>query len=284
MSAPASRSAGVRGLGPAVLVVAAAVLAVAFVVAPRILAGVGPGADFAGRRDLRDALRESFTAYRSSGDRDVSPGLERVVDFWFGYHLAKGAIAALLLGVLVALGIVVWKAFVQADGLGTGRRAALASAGVVVSGLAVFSLAAVMANVQGMIAPSSSLLPMLMSGEADPRLTGTLDQVRRQLADSPGADGHSAPLDLLIDDFSRYHAAMAVIAAVVAAVLIGVSVALWKRFAGAGTSGGRARRVLGSFGALTVLLSLALIVVAVANAFTAADSTPALRAFFDGGW
>ncbi|MFC5744579.1 hypothetical protein [Actinomadura rugatobispora] len=254
------------------LAVLAVALAAAFVAAPRMLAG-----DFAGSRDLVEALRESFTGYWSSGDRDLSPDLERVVDYWFRYHLAKAAIAAVLLVVLVALGTLVWKAFLKADG--RGKRAALASAGVLVTMLAVSSLLATMANIQGAAAPYASLLPMLTAG-AEP--TGTLDQVRQQLAGYPGAGGHTPPaLEVMISDFARYHVAMAVIAAIVAAFLIAVSTMLWIRFARTEPS---AKRVLGSFGVLSALLSLAMIVIAVANTATAADPAPALLAFFEGSW
>ncbi|WP_207934289.1 hypothetical protein [Actinomadura sp. KC06] len=260
-------------------------LAAAFVVAPRFMAGIGPGSGFAGERDLAEALRTSFTGYWSSGDRELSPGLEGVVDYWFRYHLAKAAIAALLLVVLVALGVRVWKAFVKAEGRGTGRSVALASTGVVLTMLALFSLVAVMANLQGMVAPYASLLPMLTADASDAQLTGTLDQIRRQLADSPGADGHTTPaLQLMIDDFARYHVAMAVIAAIVAAALIALSATLWRRFARTERSSRRARRVLGSFGVLSALLALTGIVVAVANTTTAADPSPALLAFFQDSW
>ncbi len=287
MSAPAavSRSAGIPGRALAMLVALAAVLVAAFVAAPRVLAAVGPGGGFAGRRDLVEALRESFTGYWGSGDRDLSPGLERVVDYWFRYHLAKAAIAAVLLVVFVALGVLVWKAFLKTGGPKTGKSAILAPAGVLVTMLALFSLVTVMANVQGAAAPYASLLPLLTAGATGAQLTGTLDQIRRQLAASPNADGHASPaLEAMISDFARYHAAMAVIAAIVAAVLIGVSVVLWRRFASAEPSGRRTRRVLGSFGALSALLSLVMIVIAAANATTAADPAPALLAFFEGGW
>jgi hypothetical protein len=42
--------------------------------------------------------------------------------------------------------------------------------------------------------------------------------------------------------------------------------------------------VLASFATVSATLSLVLIVIAVANTTTAADPTPALLAFFDGGW
>ncbi|MBO4205873.1 hypothetical protein, partial [Micromonospora echinofusca] len=78
--------------------------------------------------------------------------------------------------------------------------------------------------------------------------------------------------------------AMAVIAAVVAVVLLVLSVTWWRRFAGAGSSDRRARRVWGFLGCFSALLFLLLTVVAVANTSTAADPAPALLAFFDGGW
>src|SRR6185295_15066159 len=106
--------------------------------------------------------------------------LERVVDYWFRYHVAKAVIATILLIVLVALGVLLWKAFLRAGGLGAGRRVALASAGVLVTMLAVFSLAMVMANIQGAVAPFASLLPMLTDGPTDGELAGTLDQVTQR--------------------------------------------------------------------------------------------------------
>ncbi|MFI0405489.1 hypothetical protein [Actinomadura sp. 3N508] len=260
-------------------------LAAAFVVAPRFLAGFGPGSGFAGEPDLVEALQASFTGYWSSGDRDLSPGLESVVDYWFRYHLAKAAIAALLLIVLVALGVRVWKAFVKANGLGTCRSIVLASTGVLITMLALFSLVAVMANLQGMIAPYASTLPMLTIEAPDTQLAGTLDQIRLQLADPQGTNNHTAPaLQLMIDDFARYHVAMAVIAAIVATALIALSAALWRRFARTDRPNRRTRRVLGSFGILSALLSLAAIIVAMANTTTAADPAPALLAFFQNGW
>ncbi len=258
---------------------------VAFVVAPgRLAAGRWDGG-FVDRRNLSEALREAFVAYWSSGDRDFSPGLERVVDHWFRYHVAKAVIAAILLIVLIALGVLLWKAFLRAGGLGAARSVALASSGVLVTMLGLFSLVVVMANVQGAVAPFASLLPMLAVGATKGELVDTLDQVRQRLAGSLSAGDRTPPaLEVMISDFSRFHAAMAVIGAIAAVVLIGMSVVFWKRFARTGSSDRRTRRVLAAFGALSALSSLAVIVVAVANTATAADPAPALLAFFEGGW
>ena len=75
--------------------------------------------------------------------------------------MVKAVTAALLLIVLIALGVLLWKAFLRADGVGVGKRTAHASAGALVTMLALFSLAIAMANIQGAAAPFASLLPML---------------------------------------------------------------------------------------------------------------------------
>lgn len=205
--------------------------------------------------------------------------------YWFRYHVAKAAIAALLLIVLVTLGVLLWKVFLKAGSLRAQRRAALSSACVLVTLLALFSSTVVMANVQGVVAPFSSLLPVLGGSATDAGLADTLDQVSQQLAASRGAGDRIPPaLDVMIDDFARYHVAMAVIAALMTTVLVGMSVASWKRRARTEPSDRRERRVWGAFGVVSALLSLVLAVVAAANTATATDPAPALLAFFEGGW
>ncbi|MEU0836723.1 hypothetical protein [Streptomyces sp. NPDC005969] len=259
------RSAGVSGRAVAVLAALAVALVAAFVVAPSTLAASGSGGGLADNRTLEEAFREAFVGYWRSGGQAV--------------------IAATLLIVLVALGVLLWKAFLRAGGLGAGRRAVLASAGVLVTMLALLSLITVMANVQGAAAPFASLLPMLRVSATDGLLADTLDQVRQRLTDSLSRGDQSPPaLEVMTSNFSRYHVALAVVGAIVAVVLIAMSVVLWKRFARTGSSDRRTRRVLGSFGALSALLSLVVMVVVVANTTTAADPAPALLAFFDGGW
>lgn len=282
-SPPRQAGGSVRAL--ATLGALAATLLAAFVVAPRTLAAGSAGRDFPTEGDLVDAFRESFVQYWGAGARIFPPGLEGVVDYWFRYHLAKAVIAAALLAVLVALGVVLWRAFVRAGGRGAGRSAALAAAGVAVTMLALFSLAAVMANIQGAVAPFASLLPLLPVGETDGPLADTLGQVRQQLSASLGAGGQSTPaLEAMVSDFARFHTTMAVIAAIVAAVFAGAGAVLWTRYAATGSSDRRARRVLGSLGVLSALLALSVIVVGVANTTTAADPAPALLAFFNGAW
>ncbi len=259
---------------PALLVALAAALVAAFVAAPPALAAIGSTTGFADERQFTDGVRAAFVEYWRSGERAYSPRLREVVDYWFRYHVIKAVIAGLLLIVFVALGVVLWKAFVRTRR----RRTALAAGGVLATVFALFSLTVVMANVQGAAAPFASLLPMLTEGPADGDLAGVLEQVR-----SSGSGGDAPPaLDVMIGDFARYHTAMAAIAAVVAVGLIGAGALLWKRLSA--TDHRPTRRVLGSFVALSAAVSVAVIVIAVANATTAADPEPALMAFFDGGW
>ncbi|MFJ6079841.1 hypothetical protein ACIQI8_00460 [Streptomyces sp. NPDC092369] len=285
-----SQSAGVPGRALAVLVTLAVALGAAFVLAPGRLAAKGSDSGFAEQHNLVDALRPAFIEYWRSGDRAFPPDLERVVDYWCRFHVVKAVLAAALLIVLVALGVLLWKAFLKSIGFGARGRVALASAAVVVSVLALVSLAAVMANVQGATAPFSSLTSMLPLGTPGGQLTSAVEQIRQGLANYPSTGGQNAvALRVMVDDFGLYHAVLAVMAFLVAVVLVGLSVMSWRGFTAAGASGGsagdgRTRRTMRWFGVVSALLALAVIVVAVANTGTAADPAPALLDFYKGGW
>ncbi|GAA3150823.1 hypothetical protein GCM10010530_82590 [Kribbella aluminosa] len=251
----------------------AAALIVAFVVAPGMLAGNGATADLRSERGLAGTFRGEFVTYWGSGERSFEPGMQRVVDYWFRYHIAKGVLAGALLVALVVLGVMVWRAFLRARGL---RAAGLAAGGVLSTALAVVSLAAVMANIHGTAAPFGSLLPMLFGAPAGP-LDDTLGQIRQQLA----AGQQSPPLDVITGDYVLFHAVMAVEGAIVIAGLVVLAVLLWRWFIKAE---GRTRRVLAGYGVFVPVLSLALAVVVVANTTTAAHPLPGLEGFFAGGW
>jgi hypothetical protein len=280
------RSAAISGRLLTVLSALAVALGAAFVFAPHFLAATTPGGGFADQRAIVAALRPAFIDYWNSGHRAYSPGLERLADYWFRYHVAKAAMAALLLIVLVVLGLRLWKACMGAVGPGMGRtRVALASAGALVTALALFSVAMVMANIQGAVAPVSSLLSMLPFHTSDRQLTDAFGQIRQGLAAYPSAgDRTPPPLQMMVSDFARYHATLAVLATIVALVLAGMSVVAWRRFAQTGSSERRMRYAHGSLGVLWALVSLGVIVVDVANIGTAMDPAPALLAFFNGSW
>jgi hypothetical protein len=307
---PQSKGTGTSSVRTsACLTALAAALAAAFVFAPSLFAASTPGGGFAGQSFLIKALRAAFVGYWGSGDHEYPAGLARIVDYWYRYHVAKAAIAALLLIVLVALGVSLWKAFLGAGGISIRSRAALASAAALDMALALFAVAVVMANVQGAVAPFASLLSMLPTRGTSGQYAETLGQVRQQLAGYPRAGDQSPPaLTAMVDDFALYHAVLAVTAVIVAAVLIGLSVLSWRKRtqwrtpvpataqaspetgpemgpeSGPALSGRRTRRLLTTLAVLAALVAASVVVIAVANAGTAADPAPALMASFNGSW
>jgi hypothetical protein len=271
-------------LGLALCVALALALAVAFVVAPRALAAQLSGG-LVEQRELAGAFRAAFVEYWAGEGRRFPPALERVVDYWFHYHLVKAVIAASLLAVFAGFDVWLWRVFVAGRGLGPMARVAVVSASALVTMLAVLSLVTVMANVQGAVAPFASLLPMLAGGETGGDLADAVERIKGLLADTPGAGSRTPPtLEVMISDFSRYHVVMAAVSAVVAAALMGLTVACWKRYVMARSADRRTRWAASSFGVLSAALSLVMIVLAVANTTTAADPAPALLAFFEGAW
>lgn len=235
-----------------VLPALAAALVVAFVVVPFPLAA-SEGVGFGDEAGLRAAAGAAVRAYWAADTRDLSADLSVLTAFWARFHAAKAVLAAIALPVVTVLAVGCWRAAPH----GRWSSAGATLGGVVSAGLAVLSLLAVMANVQGAVAPLASLLPMVP------------DDLRGRFGDALRAGTQEpAGLPVLIGDFSRYHAAMAVAAVVVAAGL--VAAAVWWR---------RSRIAI-----FVAVLAAGAIVIAVANTMTALDPVPALQAFFDGGW
>lgn len=262
----------------------AVALGAAFVLAPGVLAASAPGGGYAGQGALVTALRTAFVGYWASGARDYPPALERLVDYWTRYHVAKAVTAALLLAVLAVLGARLWRALLGAGPLAPGRAAALALPAALVTVLAVLALVLVVVNVQGAVAPFASLISLLPLRAHDPQFTRTVAQVKHGLAGYPGAGGQAPPaLQAMVSDFALYHAALAALAALVTVTLAGLSAASWTRRARTGSSQRRTRRTLGLAGASSALLALAVAVVIAANLSTATHPAPALLAFFTGG-
>ncbi|MEU1208651.1 hypothetical protein [Nocardia sp. NPDC005825] len=277
-SAPARSDTIVPGRAVGALTALALALVTALVLAPPLLADTG-NRGFADQDQLRQALRDGFVAYWNSGGSTRPPALTSVIDYWFRFHVVKGMIAALLLVTLIALAVLLWKAYLRAGGLGAGRQSALATAGASVSLFAFAALLVVIANIQGAVAPFSSLLPMLPSGANDPELASAFDQIRRQLNESTSA---TPPVDDMVGDFARYHVTVAVIAAVLAITAVGLTIVSWRRFVRSANT--RSRRLLCASGIVTALLSAASLVLLAANTSAAMNSTTALAAFFDGSW
>ena len=276
------RSAGVPGRTLALLSGLAAALVAAFVSVPRLVAASTRGGGFSDQRSLIASLRDAFVGYWGSDSRSFAPPMQRVVDYWFRYHVAKAVTAALLLWVLIALAVLLCRTYLRAE-IGGRGRAAVASGGALAAMLALSAAAVVAANIQGAVAPLASLLSMLPAAKPDGRFTTTLDQVRQGLAHYSSAGSRTSPtLKGMVDDFALYHAALAVVATIVVVVLLGLGVAACRSFVR--TAGDRrARRTFAVFALASIATSLAVVVIAAANVSTAAHPAPALLAFFQGG-
>lgn len=268
---PRANSRGLVGL--------AFVLAVLFVIAPSSLAGGSYGRSVSDNGPLVDATRVSFVEFWNSGRGEFPSALQSTVDYWLRYHVAKALIAALLAAVLIVLGARVWRSLARSGG--RGRTVALTSAGVGVTMLAMFAIALVMANIQGAIAPFSSLLSLLGPEQRGGELAVTIDQIREMLAEPAGTSGlRSLALDTIVSDFSRYHAALAGMAAAGAAGLVVLGVMSWRASSSATRSSTPARRLLRAASVLSIAFAMLMLLVTVANTSNATAPENGLLLFF----
>jgi hypothetical protein len=216
------------------LLVAAVLLAVAFFVVPPLLA---PG--------RLDDFPRAFAAYWSAGGKDFPPDLQHLVDHQFRFHLVRVVIALPLLAVLVALAVRL-------------RRFRLP-----IGVLALVAAVLLIENVQGFVSPFGTLLPQLATGPAG-SLDAVLPHVRDQLA-----NGRLSPaLDVMLDEYVRWHVVKAILAGLLAAVLIGLSVVAWRR-----------RRWVSL---LTAAPALLVLVAVVANVTTLANPHPGFLLLLQG--
>lgn len=219
------------------LLTMAVLLAAAFFLAPPLL---GPG--------RLDDFPRAFVAYRASGGPGFPPDLQHLVDHQFRYYLARMVIALPLLTVLVTLAVRL-------------RRFRLP-----IGALALAAAVLLIANVQGAVSPFGTLLPILASGPAEADLAAVQAQVRDELENGPV----SPALDVMLDEYVRWHVVKAVLVGLLAAVLIGLSVVVWRR-----------RR---SLSLLTAVLAVAALVVVAANVTTVANPIPPFLLLLQGSW
>lgn len=272
------------GRALALLVVLAAALGAAFVVAPGVLAGRTPGGGYADEKALIRGTRTSFVQYWSSGDRAYPAGLARLADYWIDYHVVKAVSAALLLAVLILLTFRLLRPLLTPGHLAAGRGAVLASSAALAATAAVAAAVLIMVNIQDVVAPLGSLISLLPVGSANRQFAGTVGQVRQHLAAYPRTGSGTPPaLQAMVSDYGRYHAVLVAQLALLAAVLIAMSVTSWRRRARTAPSERRVRRTLAMAGIFPALLLLPVIVVALANLSNVLHPAPGLLAFFTSG-
>jgi hypothetical protein len=113
----------------------------------------------------------------------------------------------------------------------------------------------------------SSLPRYCCSAPADTDLAAVLAQLRDQLHNGPT----SPALDVMLDEYVRWHMVKAVLVGLLAAALIGLSVVAWRR----------RRRWLSL---LTTVPAVAALVVVAANVTTAMNPIPPFLLLRQGSW
>lgn len=260
------------------LAILAVLLAAGFVLAPRALAGGGPTHELS----LSAATSQAFTAYWQSGRHSYPPALADLVAYWRRYHLVKAGFAVVLTIALCWLAQILWRSLLLAGRLGPATTTAAVASASAVTALAFGSVLVVMATIQGALAPFSSLVSLLSVGHGDSALTESAVQIQHDLAEHQVMLHAPATLGAIIDDFQRYHAVLAAQAAILAGVLIGLSMLMWRRAPTVGRAVPLAKALLRLLATAFALLTAIVLVIGAANVSTALNPDPALRLVFGG--
>ena len=266
-------------LGAAVSGSSALALVAAFVLLPRPVATVLSGRGYGGEQRLVDRVSSAFVDYWRAGRGPLTPDLLQVVDYWRWYHLVKATTAMGLLVLLIVIAARLRTRFAPTAGVGTGRRPSVAGA-VVATGLSPFAFVLVLANVQGAVAPFSSVLSLLPVPTARGDLALSVGQVQQQAARYP--EGSSAALRMIVGDLRVYHVVVAGISSLVAVALVGLVVTWWRSGARAAARSEGSRGLLGTLTAGALVVAASLAVLGFANLTTALDSPAAVVDFYRG--
>lgn len=266
MKATAMGWAGSRSARPAWLLLIAVVLVTSVMVLPWHVAASLTGAPWTAPVQLADSVRHGLLSDWSRSIAAPGEGASALADevqFWRWFHVVKAVLAT---GVLVAsAGLVaqVWRA--RRASAQRWRRFGLLLASVAGGGLFLLSLVVVIANVQGAVAPLSSVLSFLPANESDVGFASAVTSLRDSLSSPQPSAGAMA----IVSDFSIYH--------VVVAVLLGATTLL---AAGLAFQLLRAREWLATGMLVVVALTFALLTVA--NVGTALHPIPAFDSFLSG--
>ncbi|MCP2177240.1 hypothetical protein LX13_003068 [Williamsia maris] len=267
-----------RARGSWMLAGLALLLGTAFVVAPVWLAGGGHGEGFFGSAALTRAVGDNFVAFWNTGDTAVPTGMNDLVQYWTRYHVAKAVLSGLLLIVLTVLAVRLWKPTVN-SAIATRRRRMAGMAGATATAGGFGAALLLMANVQGAVAPLSSLLSVVPSASDDPAVGRVQAQVEQQLRTG---DTSRPALARMVADFGTYHAVLAVAALVLACVAVGFSVVIGRSFVRTPRLDRATRRTTALASACLAIVGIGVIILAAANIGNAIEPAHALLLFYAG--
>lgn len=239
---------------------------------PGAVASVSSGVDGISTATLARSVGVAFSEWWRTGAAPLTGGMEEVVKFWQIFHVAKAAVAAILLVLLTMTGAQVWKAYAQATT--RARRFGYAVIGVAGAPLTLLVLIILLANVQGSIAPLSSVMGLIPMDGSVAEVTAVREQF---------AAGSSTPvLDVLVNDFRDYHLVIVFAAPIAAAGVMVADLVLWLRWVGLPRENYLLRRVCLVVAVVTPSVALMLVLIMIVNLSTVLDIAPALAAFFGG--
>ncbi|MFY2788079.1 hypothetical protein [Rhodococcus sp. MALMAid1271] len=274
MATTAASSTWDRRRRTSILVLTAGVLGVAVAALPAKIAQLWPGSGTTTYASLAGRLRPAFVDYWAAGHPKPGSALAQVVAYWQGFHVVKAVAAAVLLAVLAALLLDLWGRWVAAGR--SGRRRALGALGALGALASLVALLMVVANIQGAVAPLSSVVSFLPTDGSDPAVAATIGEISAELR----SGSTTSVLDALVSDFRVYHAAMVVSAGLTTVLLLACGITLWRQRS---RSQHNERRLYVTTATIMLTLALAFGVVAAANLSTVIDPASALLAFFEGG-
>ncbi|MFB9236860.1 hypothetical protein ACFFWC_15080 [Plantactinospora siamensis] len=249
------------------LLAAAAALAVAFELAPRVL--LRPTFGAYNYEKLQDAVGRALVEYWRSGSPALPDHLTTLVEYWFQWHAIKVGISAPLVIVLGLLTTALWQKYLRA------RRwyAAVATAATVAT---VFVMWVLSVNIQVMALPLIPLLGVLPGRTADGRLAQVLSEMREGLTNSASPHAGSPALTVLLGAVERYYWVTAAIPATLIVATGLASAYFWKRRFGSHPSATRVRFLHSALGVITALTACLLLLMTAGSALSALEPTTTL--------
>ncbi len=168
---------------------------------------------FSGEQALISAASSAVIRAGATGESGDPNALTDLVGFWRQFHVVKATLALTLVVTLTLLATSLARSARNARP-GWARRGALAAYGAVLLWL-LGGLTILLANAQGAIAPLSSVASLLPAPRPASPLAEVLGGIRHGV-ESTGGAGLAGEL---LSDFTLYHAAFAIMAAVAGVLL-----------------------------------------------------------------